>query len=119
MRTLKTLAKLLETLAESEWSFLMTHDEGISKLLEHVLEELERMDIAWDSLSTEQKAAAEAEAVEWKESKRGEGEYAHASVLPNLVKYLKQRGGKARLGSFAYYLSRNERWVVRYPRGES
>ena len=118
MRMFEMLAKLFEGLAEAGPSFLVVHDEGLAKLLEHVLGELERMAVTWDSLTMEQKAAAEAEAVKWQKSKRGEGQYAPADMLPTLTEYLKQKGGKARLGSYAYYLSRNERWILRYERGE-
>ena len=112
MKTLGALARLLEELAGAGPGFLVVHDEGVAKLLGQVVDEVERMAIAWDALTAEQKAAAEA--VEWRPSKRHEGgEIAPARLLPNLSRLLREKG-PTRLGSYIYYPA--GKWVLRFPR---
>ena len=114
MRTLRALARLFEELAETGPSFLVVHDEGVAKLLEQAVSELERMTAAWDALTTEQRATEEAEAVEWKPSKRHKGgEVAPAKLLPNLSRLLRERG-PMRLGGHVYYPAGH--WILRFPR---
>ena len=86
----------------------------MAKLVEEAREGLEKMIVAWDALTTEQKAAAEAEAVEWRPSKRHEGgEIAPARLLPNLSRLLREKG-PMKLGDHVYYPA--GRWVLRFPR---
>lgn len=118
MRTFKALAKLFEKLSEQEAGFLAVHDEGVAKLLEHAVSELERMAAAWSSLADEEKAVAEAEAATWRPSKKHDGgEIAPREALPSLSKLLEEKKAPLRLGAHVYYPA--GRWILRFSRGGS
>ena len=113
---LATTSKLFSVLSEAEPGLAVVYARKATACLEQLLRDFEKARESWRELPLEEKAEEEITSVVWIVSKDGEGEYTFADGLPNLVRLLREKGGKARLGHYVYYLSSSGRTVTRYPR---
>ena len=117
MKWLKVLGELLLELDGVGIEFTLVHGEALEKLLRHVLEEAKRLKQAWEALSDEDKLTEIAAKAPWKRSRIGEGEYVAADLVPSLVQAVKAKQGRLYAGGYVYVLSKNGKWLQRYPRG--
>ncbi len=117
MKWLKELGELLRLLAEDS-EFCLVHGEAVEKLLRRTKEELRRARDAWQALSNEDKLPEVAAKVPWRKSAYGDSEYVAADLVPSLVQAVKAKQGRLYAGGYVYVLSRNGKWIQRYPRGE-
>ena len=117
MKWLKELGGLLQLLGE-DGEFCLVHTEAVEKVLRHALEEVKRLKQAWEALSDEDKLAEIVAKIPWKKSEYGNGEYVAADLVPSLVHAVKAKQGRLYAGGYVYVISRNGKWVQRYPRGE-
>ena len=109
-------SKLLSALSEAEPGLAAAYARKAASCLKQLLGDFEKARESWRELPLEEKAEEEITSATWVVSRDGEGEYAFAEGMPNLVRLLRERGGKARLGRYVYYLSSSGRTVTRYPR---
>ena len=116
MKWLKTLGELLQLLAEDS-EFCLVHGEAVEKLLRHAKEELQRAREAWQALSDEDKLREIAAKAPWKKRLYGEGEYVAVDLVPSLVEAVKAKQGRLVAGEYVYAVSRNGKWLYRFPRG--
>jgi len=117
MKWLKQLGELLQLLAE-DTEFCLVHGEAIEKVVRGAREELRRAREAWQALQDEDKLSEIAAKAPWKRSRIGEGEYVAADLVPTLVQAVKAKQGRLYAGGYVYVISRNGKWIQRYPRGE-
>ena len=119
MKTFKALRELIELLASVDMGTLAVHDKAIAERIEGVIKGLEEAFNNWRSLTLEQRASEEINALSWNPStKAPDGEYLKAELAPNLKALLESKGGKTRIGAYMYYLSKSGRYITRYKRGE-
>jgi hypothetical protein len=119
MKWLKGLGELLLQLGDLDSEFLFTHDEVLDKLLRQAAADIRSVKKAWEALHDEEKLLEIANAAPWRKSKKGEGEYVAADLVPTLAAAIKARQGRLYAGNYIYTLSRSERWVQRYMRQRS
>ena len=117
MKWLKELGELLQLLAEDS-EFCLVHGEAVEKLLRHAKEELHRAREAWQALQDEDKLREIAAKAPWKKSAYSDAEYVAAELVPTLVQAVKAKQGRLYAGGYVYVISRNGKWIQRYPRGE-
>ena len=110
------LGVFLQQLGE-DGEFCFVHEEALEKLVRGLQEEVGRMRASWQALSEEDKLAEIAAKAPWKKSAYGDGEYVAAEQVLALVEAVKAKGGRLQLGEHAYVLSKNGKWLQRYPRG--
>jgi len=113
---LKELGVLLQELGE-DGEFCFVHEEALEKLVRGLREELNRMREAWQSLQDEDKLAEIAAKARWTPSKFGDGELAAVDSAPSLAEAVRAKGGRLKLGDHVYVLSKNGKWLFRFPRG--
>jgi tRNA nucleotidyltransferase/poly(A) polymerase len=116
VKWLKGFGELALQLGDLDPEFLFTHDEAIEKLLRQVAAEIRHLKAAWEALHDENKLLEITASAPWRKSKTGEGEYVSAELVPTLVGAIKARQGRLYAGEYVYVLSRNGKWVQRYPR---
>jgi len=117
VKWLKTLGELLQLLAEDD-EFCLVHTEAVEKVLRHALEEVKRMKQAWQALSDDDKLHEVVAKAPWKKSAYSDAEYVAVDLVPSLVEAVKAKQGRLYAGGYVYVISRNGKWLQRYPRGE-
>jgi len=116
IKWLRELSELLKLLSEDP-EFYRIHTEAVEKLLRYVKEEVQRAREAWRALSDEDKLHEIAAKAPWRKSAYGDGEYVAAELVPTLMEAVKAKG-KLYASGYVYVLSKNGKWIQRFPRGE-
>jgi len=116
MKWLKELGELLQLLAEGP-EFCFVHTEAVEKVLRYARDELQRAREAWQALQDEDKLPEIAAKAPWRKSAYSDAEYVAAELVPTLVQAVKAKQGRVYAGGYVYVLSKNGKWVQRYPRG--
>lgn len=98
---------------------IRTEIEKIEQQFLLLLEKINNLKLKWGlELDTKAKALIELESGKWKASDYDDGEYISTKLAPNLYLLLKDRG-KLQLANYSLYLSKNQKWIKRYRRGDS
>jgi len=113
---LKALGELTQMLAENP-EFTLVHAEAIEKVLKQAITDIGNLAQAWRSLQDEDRLQEVVCKTPWKRSAYGNSEYVAAELVPTLVQAVKAKQGRLYAGGYVYVLSKNGKWVQRYPRG--